>query len=166
MRRPAWQFQCQLPKLHITYFLSLVLRRHLIPRQAALSTSCDPSDLTPEVGRRLARGVKANPYTEELTGTLSNGTRYDDWTFNGKVTGPFVRVRVGDEVTPHLTNDSASSKMHSVAIQAMLVPGGGLSATQTNSYASTSFISKATTPDLFVYHCANPMVAAFALAIK
>jgi nitrite reductase (NO-forming) len=101
-----------------------------------------------------------NLYTEEVTGHLADGTTYDYWTFNGKVPGPFVRVRVGDEVTVHLTNDPASSMVHSVDMHAVLGPGGGSSATQTNPGARTSFTFRATTPGLFVYHCATPMVAA------
>ena len=120
----------------------------------------DPSDLPPPVGNRLPRRVEVNLYTEEVTGTLANGTSYDYWTFNGKVPGPFVRVRVGDEVTVHLTNDPASTMVHSVDMHAVLGPGGGSSATQTNPGASTSFSFRATTPGLFVYHCATPMVAA------
>ncbi len=120
----------------------------------------DPSDLPPSVGTRPARRVEVNLYTEEVTGRLADGTTYDYWTFNGKVPGPFVRVRVGDEVTVHLTNDPASSMMHSVDMHAVLGPGGGASATQTNPGASTGFTFRATTPGLFVYHCATPMIAA------
>ena len=34
----------------------------------------------------------------ELVGRLANETTYTYWTFNGKVPGPFLRVRVGDTV--------------------------------------------------------------------
>lgn len=118
-----------------------------------------PADLPAPVGRRPARRVNVYLYTEEVTGTLDSGTTYAYWTFNGKVPGPFVRVRVGDEVTVHLTNDPASTMMHSVDMHAVMGPGGGSSATQTAPGAHTSFTFKATTPGLFVYHCATPMVA-------
>ncbi len=120
----------------------------------------NPSDQLPPVGTRPARRVEVNLYTEEVTGILDNGTTYDYWTFNGKMPGPFVRVRVGDEVTVHLTNDPASSRVHSVDMHAVLGPGGGSSATQTNCGGRTRFTFRATTPGLFVYHCATPIVAA------
>ena len=34
----------------------------------------------------------------ELIGRLANETTYTYWTFNGKVPGPLLRVRVGDTV--------------------------------------------------------------------
>ncbi len=44
----------------------------------------------------------------ELEGRLAEGTTFGYWTFNGKVPGPFVRVRVGDTVDVHLKNSADS----------------------------------------------------------
>ena len=119
----------------------------------------DPSDLPPPVGDRGPRRVNVTLYTEEVTGALANGTTYHYWTFNGKVPGPFVRVRVGDIVTVRLTNDPASMMMHNVDFHAVLGPGGGAPATVAAPGETKSFTFKATTPGLFVYHCATMPVA-------
>lgn len=118
-----------------------------------------PSDLPPPIGARGPRRVTVNLYTEEVTGRLADGTSYDYWTFNGKVPGPFVRVRVGDIVTVNLTNATKSLMIHSVDMHAVLGPGGGSAATQAAPGETRTFTFKATTPGLFVYHCATPMVA-------
>lgn len=115
----------------------------------------DPTDLPPPVGARGPRRVTVNLHTEEVTGTLASGTTFHYWTFNGKVPGPFVRVRVGDIVTVHLTNDAADMMMHNVDFHAVLGPGGGGQATIANPGETKSFTFKATTPGLFVYHCAT-----------
>ena len=52
------------------------------------------------------------------------------WTFNGKVPGPFIRVRVGDTLEVHLTNDPNSIMIHSVDFHAAIGPGGGAEFTQ------------------------------------
>jgi nitrite reductase (NO-forming) len=36
------------------------------------------------------------------------------WTFDGKVPGPLIQVRVGDTVDIHLKNSADSSMIHSV----------------------------------------------------
>lgn len=119
----------------------------------------DPSDLPPPVGTRGPRRVTVKLHAEEVIGTLANGTTYAYWTFNGKVPGPFIRVRVGDIVTVHLTNDSKSIMLHSVDMHAVLGPGGGSEATQAAPGETKGFSFKATTPGLFVYHCGTPMMA-------
>lgn len=115
----------------------------------------DPSDLPAPQGLRGPRRVTVNLVTEEVTGTLANGTTFHYWTFNGKVPGPFVRVRVGDMVTVKLTNDASSMMMHNVDFHAVMGPGGGAGATAAGPGETKSFTFKATTPGLFVYHCAT-----------
>ncbi len=54
----------------------------------------DATDLPPPITRRNPETVRVNLETTEVTGKLDDGTTYHYWTFNGKVPGPFVRVRV------------------------------------------------------------------------
>jgi nitrite reductase (NO-forming) len=115
----------------------------------------DPADLPPPVGSRGPRRVTVDLHTEEVTGTLADGTTFHYWTFNGKVPGPFVRVRVGDEVTVRLTNDPANMMMHNVDFHAVLGPGGGGAATAAGPGETKTFTFKAAVPGLFVYHCAT-----------
>ena len=119
----------------------------------------DPTDLPPPVGARGPRRVKVNLTTIEVTGRLADGATYRYWTFNGKVPGPFVRVRVGDMVEVHLTNDANSTMMHNVDFHAVLGPGGGAKATEAGAGETRGFTFRAVHPGLFVYHCAVSMAA-------
>lgn len=118
-----------------------------------------PTDVPPSVGNRGPQTVRVDLVTVELQARLAEGTTFGYWTFNGKVPGPMLRVRVGDTVEVHLKNSDSSSMLHSVDFHAATGPGGGAAATQTNPGEETSFRFKALTPGLFVYHCATPMVA-------
>src|SRR4029453_4086591 len=94
-----------------------------------------------------------------LVGRLANETTYNYWTFNGKVPGPFLRVRKGDTVELNLKNNGTSRMIHSVDLHAVPGPGGGAVMTQTPPGETKSFRFKALNPGLYVYHCATPMVA-------
>jgi nitrite reductase (NO-forming) len=103
--------------------------------------------------------VKVALETVELSGKLDDGTTYVYWTFNGKVPGPLLRVRVGDTVEVTLKNPADSVMMHSVDFHAATGPGGGAHATQTAPGEQTAVTFKALKPGVYVYHCATPSVA-------
>ena len=90
----------------------------------------DPKDLPPPVGKRGPQRVKVDLETVEVTGKLADGATYRYWTFNQKVPGPFVRVRVGDTVEVRLKNHDDSALMHNVDFHAVTGPGGGAKATE------------------------------------
>lgn len=117
------------------------------------------NDLPPPIARRNPETVRVNLDTTEVTGQLDDGTTYHYWTFNGKVPGPFVRVRVGDTVEVTLKNAADSAMMHNVDFHAVTGPGGGAVATMAAPGESKGFTFKALAPGLYVYHCATPMVA-------
>jgi nitrite reductase (NO-forming) len=119
----------------------------------------DPTDLPAPIGDRGPTTVRVDLETQEVVGQLAEGTTFTYWTFNGKVPGPFVRVRVGDTVEVHLKNAASSIMPHSVDFHAVTGPGGGAVFTTTQPGAETSFTFKALNPGLFVYHCATPPVA-------
>ena len=119
----------------------------------------DPGDLPPPIGTRQPEVVKVELETIELKGKLDNGTSYEYWTFNGKVPGPLLRVRVGDTVEVTLKNPADSIMMHSVDFHAATGPGGGAHATQTEPGAEYVVTWKALKPGVYVYHCATPSVA-------
>lgn len=119
----------------------------------------DATDLPPPIARRNPETVRVNLETTEVTGKLDDGTTYHYWTFNGKVPGPFVRVRVGDTVEVTLKNAADSVMMHNVDFHAVTGPGGGAVATMAAPGESKGFTFKALNPGLYVYHCATPMVA-------
>jgi copper-containing nitrite reductase len=135
------------------------------PHQASIIQAADivrdPSDLPPPVGDRPAGVVHVVLTAREVTGVLdpSTGTAYRYWTFNGKVPGPFIRVRQGDTVEVTLQNDRNDMMVHSIDLHAALGPGGGAVLSQVPPGQSKTFSFQATTPGLFVYHCGTPMVA-------
>jgi nitrite reductase (NO-forming) len=116
-------------------------------------------EVPPPVGNRPPQTIKVDLITVELEGRLAEGTTFGYWTFNGKVPGPFLRVRVGDTVEVSMKNAEDSTMIHSVDFHAATGPGGGAAATQTDPGHTKTFKFKALAPGLYVYHCATPMVA-------
>jgi nitrite reductase (NO-forming) len=121
--------------------------------------SREPTDLPPPIGKRDPKTVRLDLFTVEQEGRLAEATTFGYWTFNGKVPGPFVRVRVGDTVDVHLKNSADSNMIHSVDFHAATGPGGGAAALQVDPGAEKSMTFKTLIPGLYVYHCATPMVA-------
>jgi nitrite reductase (NO-forming) len=119
----------------------------------------DPVDLPGPAAPSPPRTVKVDLEAVELVGRLANETTYNYWTFNGKVPGPFLRVRLGDTVELNFKNNARSRMIHSVDLHAVTGPGGGAVMTQTPPGEAKSFRFKALNPGLYVYHCATPMVA-------
>ncbi|MSP80548.1 MAG: nitrite reductase, copper-containing [Rhodospirillales bacterium] len=118
-----------------------------------------PTDLPGPIGKRMPMRVRVDLETVELTGQLDDGTTYRYWTFNRKVPGPFVRVRVGDTVEVTMKNNDESMVQHNVDFHAVTGPGGGGMATEAMPGETKGFVFKAINPGLYVYHCATPMVA-------
>ncbi|MFA5488615.1 MAG: copper-containing nitrite reductase [Candidimonas sp.] len=125
----------------------------------AIDVAQDPAAVGEPVGDRAPRHITLDLETTEVEGRLTDGSTYKFWTFNDKVPGPFVRVRVGDTVTVNLSNAESSSHIHSVDFHAVTGPGGGAAVTQAAPGQTKSFTFKALHPGLYVYHCATPMVA-------
>lgn len=117
------------------------------------------TDLPPPLTTASPRHHIVNLETTEVIGQLEDGTSYTYWTYNNRVPGPFVRVRVGDSVEVNMANAADSVMMHNVDFHAVTGPGGGAAATNANPGESKSFTFRALQPGLYVYHCATPMVA-------
>jgi nitrite reductase (NO-forming) len=92
--------------------------------------SREATDLPPPVGKREPQTVRVDLVSVEVEGRLAEGTTFGYWTFNGKVPGPFIRVRVGDTIDIHLKNSADSAMIHSVDFHAATGPGGGAAALQ------------------------------------
>jgi len=121
--------------------------------------SRDPTDVPAQLPAREPTTVRIDLEAMEVVGQLADGTTFPYWTFNGKVPGPFFRVRMGDSVEVHLKNNISSTMAHSVDFHAVTGPGGGAVFTSSNPGQETMFTFKALIPGLYVYHCATPMVA-------
>lgn len=151
--------------------ISLAAPAQVAPVPAAQSTVTsivrDPRDLPlPVNDRPLATLPPNNVVRVLLTATEvtapvdpDNGVYYKYWTFNGKVPGPMIRVRVGDTVVVTLRNNPDDKMAHSIDLHAALGQGGGAALTQVPPGEERTFSFVAITPGLFVYHCGTPMVA-------
>lgn len=125
----------------------------------AVSIIRNPADLPPPIGDREPTTLHIELDAVELSGQLADGTTYTYMTFNGQVPGPFLRVRVGDQVEIVLRNAITSTLAHSIDLHAVTGPGGGAVNTQTLPGEENSFTFKALQPGLYVYHCATASVA-------
>jgi nitrite reductase (NO-forming) len=121
--------------------------------------SREPADLPPPIGKRDPQTVRVDLVSVEVEGRLAESTTFGYWTFNGKVPGPFIRVRIGDTIDIHLKNSPDSAMIHSVDFHATTGPGGGAAALQVDPGKEKSMTWKALVPGLYVYHCATPMVS-------
>ncbi len=137
---------------------SLSSRAYPVPSTAA-GIEREATDLPGPIGKRGPTTVRVDLDTVELEGRLDGSSTYRYWTFNRKVPGPFIRVRVGDTVEVHLRNDGSSGMLHNVDLHAVNGPGGGAEATTAAPGEERAFRFKALSPGLFVYHCAVPPVA-------
>lgn len=119
----------------------------------------EPTDLPPPLDRDNPATVEVQLEAREVVAEIEDGTTFVYWTFNGKVPGPFLRVRVGDTVIVHFKNHTTSTMFHSVDFHAVTGPGGGAVYTQTPPGEEKSFQFMALHPGIYVYHCASPNIS-------
>ena len=113
------------------------------------------SDLPRPIDRKKSKKVVILLEATEVISDIAPGISYHYWTFNNTVPGPMLRVRQGDTVELALYNDESSSHSHSIDLHAVTGPGGGAAVTEVEPGESKTFTFKATTPGLYVYHCAS-----------
>ncbi|PPK72471.1 dissimilatory nitrite reductase (NO-forming) copper type apoprotein [Methylobacter tundripaludum] len=130
-------------------------------------------DLPAPLNRTQSQLVSVDLYTDELVAEMMPGVTYQYWTYNGKVPGPFIRARAGDQVEIHLNHGkpgaagtahsehtstehaNAGHSAHSIDLHAVVGPGGGAPLMQVGQGEQKSFRFKATHPGIYVYHCAS-----------
>jgi len=118
------------------------------------SIARDPADLPKTSGKAAYRHHKWELTPKELVGQIDDGAAYGYWTFDGKVPGPFLRMRVGDTADLTLANAKDNKHFHNIDLHAVSGAGGGAGTTTIAPGESKSFFFKATAPGIFVYHCA------------
>jgi copper-containing nitrite reductase len=114
----------------------------------------------PQVPPAIARSepaiVEVNLTVTRKLLPLMNWAKYNSWTFNEHVPGPFIRARVGDWLEVHLSNTDTNGMPHNVDFHAATGPGGGaLLLTVAPGEHRTAWF-RLQNPGLFVYHCAVP----------
>jgi len=117
-----------------------------------------PPHVPSSIGRRKAKKLIVNMEILEKEGELTNGVRYNYWTFGGSVPGSFIRTRVGDEVEFTLANHPDNKLPHNIDLHAVNGPGGGAESSFVAPGHEKTFSFKTLNPGLFVYHCATAPV--------
>jgi nitrite reductase (NO-forming) len=128
----------------------------IVGQEDAVLTSAP--NVPPPITRRHATKVIVHLETREVTSRLADGVTYTFWTFGGAVPGKFIRIREGDEVEFHLSNNPSSKMPHNIDLHAVTGPGGGAASSFTAPGHTSTFSFKALNPGLFVYHCATAPV--------
>ncbi len=115
-------------------------------------------DLPNPLNRNKPKKVVLVLEAVEVISKIAPNIRYHYWTFNETVPGPFLRVREDDTVELTLYNNKSSSHSHAIDLHAVTGPGGGKSVTEVEPGEMKTLTFKATTPGLYIYHCAagNP----------
>ncbi len=87
---------------------------------------------------------------------LSPGVTWNAWTYNGTVPGPILRVRVGDTVKIHLTNQhTLRHSLHIHGLRYTIESDGSQAypASMPTPGQTYTYTFEATRPGLFYYHC-------------
>ncbi len=119
--------------------------------EAVLATA---PHVPPSITRDYPVLLKVGLETVTKVVQLTNQYKYEQWTFNGSVPGPFIRARVGDVVEVKLTNRDATGNPHNIDSHAFTGPGGGSAITTVEENETKTARFKLLCPGLFVYHCA------------
>lgn len=119
----------------------------------------NPNEVPPPVERSEATVVNIAITAKEVISEVAPGVYQNFWAFDGKVPGPFVRVREGDTVVVTFHNDKTSLHHHTIDFHSVIGPGGGASVLMAEPGETKTLTFVALHPGLFVYHCAEPDAA-------
>ncbi|KAI0004407.1 copper-containing nitrite reductase [Xylariaceae sp. FL0662B] len=123
-----------------------------LPVEEAVLT-CAP-EVPPPLTRDHPVLLKVPLVTSTKLVQLTSQYKYDQWTFNGTVPGPFIRAREGDVVEITITNKDTSGNPHNIDCHAFTGPGGGAAVTTVEENETKVGRFKLLYPGLYVYHCA------------
>jgi copper-containing nitrite reductase len=123
-----------------------------LPREEAILTAAPY--VPPAITRDYPVLLQVPLSTSTKVAQLTNQYKYEQWTFNDMVPGPFIRARVGDVVDMTFTNRDETGNPHNIDCHAFTGPGGGASLTTTEENETKSARFKLLTPGLYLYHCA------------
>ncbi|SPQ26554.1 cf38a5e3-c991-43b2-a7d8-cdf1fa4739fb [Thermothielavioides terrestris] len=119
--------------------------------QAVLTTA---PYVPPPITRTHPALLQVDLTTTTKVAQLTGPYKYEQWTFNNTVPGPFIRARVGDVIELRLTNHDRTGNPHNIDSHAFTGPGGGSALTTVEENDTKTARFKLLCPGLFVYHCA------------
>ena len=114
-------------------------------------------DTPPAINRTKQKKIVVEWEATEEIGDLDpeNDVQYEFWGFEHSVPGPVLRVRQGDVVEFHLTNNIESVHPHNIDFHFSTGPGGGAKATNVAPGETAVVDLRALQPGFFMYHCAT-----------
>ncbi|KAG2418843.1 hypothetical protein HFD88_001945 [Aspergillus terreus] len=123
-----------------------------LPREKAVLTTAP--DVPPRIERDHPVLLEVPLETTTKMIQLTSAYKYEAWTFNDSVPGPFIRARVGDVVELSLTNRDETGNPHNIDCHAFLGPGGGSAITTASEGETKKAYFRLMCPGVFIYHCA------------
>jgi copper-containing nitrite reductase len=114
-------------------------------------------NVPPAITRQEQRRLIVRWSIKENAAEIAPGVTYDDfWGFEGRVPGPMLRVREGDLVEVHLTNELKSTHTHNIDFHFVMGPGGGAAALSVPPGQEAVLEARAMMPGFYMFHCATP----------
>ncbi|KAI1978486.1 hypothetical protein LOZ53_005059 [Ophidiomyces ophidiicola] len=127
-----------------------------LPREKAILTTAP--NVPPPIVRDYPVLLEVDLTTTTKLAQLTNLYKYEQWTFNDTVPGPFIRARVGDVLELTLTNKDEAGNPHNIDCHAFTGTGGGSVLTTVRKDETKTAQFKLLHPGLYMYHCAaNPV---------
>ncbi|CAF4616521.1 unnamed protein product [Rotaria sp. Silwood1] len=113
-----------------------------------------PPHMPPPIVHDGPMRVQINMDTYIRTKPIDEESCFDWWTYNGGSPGPIIRIRLGDVLEVHFTNNDQSGMQQNIDFHAVEGPGGGSSLLTVNQGQEKIAIFKPLRAGLFLYHCA------------
>ena len=102
----------------------------------------------------LFAALPAEGCDQRVTNRLGMATQFNAWTFDGRLPGPTLEVCEGDRVTLHVDNQGTTA--HGLDTHALSIDSKKYGPTAPGTVLTLS--GTATTPGVFMYHCASGSV--------
>lgn len=123
-----------------------------LPREKAILTTAPL--VPPPITRDYPVLLEVDLTTTTKIGNPIGQYKYEQWTFNDTVPGPFIRARAGDVVELNLTNKDQTGNPHNIDSHAFTGPGGGAAVTTAEENETKTGRFKLLYPGIYLYHCA------------
>jgi len=145
--------------LGILFIFAMVIGFGTTAALAGVTAKLTSAPNVPPALKRGAQTVVIHLEAKEYVGELAKDVKYAFWSFGGTVPGPMARVRVGDSIEFHLSNNKNNTQPHNIDIHAVNGPGGGAAFTTVDPGKTKIFTFKAKAAGIFIYHCAAGAIA-------
>src|SRR3989338_4128204 len=156
MRRSLW---LGVIFIGITTMVSAETKQPLkLPKLREKAVLTYAPQVPPPITRKGPALVEVNLHSGRNVVEIKPGMKYEYWTFNEHVPGPFIRVKEGDTIEVHHSSSDQMGMPHNIDFHSVTGPGGGAPITTVVKGEGRVAWFKMLQPGLYVYHCAAPPV--------